>query len=136
MNRNWLIGIGAGVLVAAALILVGAGAYRAGERNATDVEVVGEVVREGESVARTIVIDGDGWHRGPGFFPGFFVFPLIVLGIVLLVSARRRAWNGPRRYYTDDELADWHRRAHGEAPTPPAPTPPAPTPPAPTPNDD
>jgi hypothetical protein len=119
MNRKWLAGIGAGVLVTAALILVGAGAYRAGERNSGDVPVVGEVVREGGSTARTIVVDGGGWHRGPGFFPGFFVFPLIVIGIVLLVTSRRRAWHGPRRYYDDAELAEWHRRAHGEAPPPP-----------------
>lgn len=116
MNRKWLAGIGAGVLVTAALILVGAGAYRAGERNSDDVQVVGEVVREGGSAARTIVIDGDGWHRWNGFFPGFFVFPLIVIGIVLLVASRRRAWCGPRGYYGDAELADWHRRAHGENP--------------------
>ena len=43
MNRNWLLGIGAGVLVATALLVVGAGAYRAGERNANDVEVLREV---------------------------------------------------------------------------------------------
>jgi hypothetical protein len=122
MNRKWLVGIGAGLLVAAALILVGVGAYRAGGRNATDVEVVGEVVGGGETAVRTIVIDGGGWHRGPGFFPGFFVFPLIVFGIVLLVASRRRAWWGPRRYYDDPngELAEWHRRAHGDASTPPA----------------
>ena len=124
MNRKWLVGIGAGVLVAAALILVGAGAYRAGERNATDVEVVGEVVRDGESTVRAIVVDGDGWHRGPGFFPGFLVFPLIVLGIVLLVASRRRTWCGPRHYAAEAELADWHRRAHGEVPPTPPSTPP------------
>jgi hypothetical protein len=121
MNRKWLAGIGAGVLVATALIIVGVGAYRAGERNATDVEVAREVIRDGESATRAIIVDGGGWYRGPGFFPGFFIFPLIVIGIVLLVASRRGAWYGPRRY-TDDELADWHRRAHGEVPPPPPPT--------------
>ncbi len=120
MNRKWLAGIGAGVLVTAALILVGAGAYRAGERSSDDVQVVGEVVRESGSATRTIVVDGGGWHHGPGFFPGFFVFPLIVIGIVLLVASRRRAWYGPPRWqYGEAELAEWHRRAHGEAPPPP-----------------
>jgi hypothetical protein len=117
MNRKWLAGIAAGLLVTAALVAVGVGAYRAGERNAEDGEVVGELVRSGESTARTVIID-DGWHRGPGFFPGFVVFPLIVIGIVLLVASRRngRGWSG--RGYTEVELAEWHRKAHGEAPPP------------------
>ena len=124
MSRKWMIGIAVGVLSAAALILVGAGAYRAGERNAEDDrEVVGELVTEGEATGRTIIVDGDGWDRD-GFFPGFFVFPLIVIGIVLLVASRRRRWYGPGRYNgcgPDGELDEWHRRAHAETPpTPPA----------------
>ena len=118
MNRKLLIGIGVGVLMAAALLAVAVGAYRAGERNARDIEVAGEVISgDGGSVTRAIVVDD--WHRGAGFFPGFLVFPLIVVGIVLLVSSRRRAWYGPPRYY-GAELDDWHRRAHGDT-SPPAP---------------
>jgi hypothetical protein len=109
MNRKWMVGIAAGLLVAAALVIVGAGAYRAGERNATDLEVVGE----GESAGRTIVVDGDGWYRDDGFFPGFLVFPLVVTGIVLLIASRRRRWCGPGRY-SEGELEEWHRRAHGD----------------------
>lgn len=122
MNRKWLFGIGAGVLVAAALILVGAGAYRAGERRANDVEVL----RDGGETVRTVIVDD--WHRGGGFFPGFFLFPLIIIGIVLLVASRRRAWCGPRPYgYGPHEsLDDWHRRAHGDVPPPAPPSPPTP----------
>jgi hypothetical protein len=129
MNKKWLTGIAAGILVTAALIAVGVGAYNAGERNATDVQVVGEVVGEDDSAVRTIVVDGHGWgwgRGGPGFFPGFVVFPLIVIGIVLLVGSRRRRWYGPPwRYDADPELDAWHRRAHGESPPDP-PVPPAP----------
>ena len=116
MNRKWLLGIGTGVLVTAALILVGAGAYRAGERNSNDVAVI----REGGETVRTVIVDD--WHRGAGFFPGFFVFPLIIIGIVLLVASRRQAWYGPR-YGPNGSLDEWHRRAHGETPAPPPPAP-------------
>jgi hypothetical protein len=126
MNRKWMFGIAVSVLTAAALILVGVGAYRAGERNADDdIEVVGEVIGEGGSDGRTIIVDRDGWDRD-GFFPGFFVFPLVVIGVVLLVASRRRRWyGGPGRYYGCDQgdgLDEWHRKAHAEtAPAPPAP---------------
>ena len=123
MNRNWLLGIGAGVLVATALLLVGAGAYRAGERNANDIEVL----RESGGTVRTVIVDD--WHRGAGFFPGFLVFPLIIIGIVLLVASRRRAWCEPRPYGypygPHQSLDEWHRGAHGEGSPPPIP----PTPP-------
>ena len=119
MNRKWLAGIAVGVLVTAALITVGIGAYRAGERNAEDIEVVGEVIREGESAGRTIIVDGDGWGRD-GFFPGFFVFPLILIGVVLLVASRRRRWYGPSNHHPDGE-PEWHRRVHAEgSPSPPS----------------
>ena len=121
MNRKWLLGIGTGVLVTAALILVGAGAYRAGERNSNDVAVI----REGGETVRTVIVDD--WHRGSGFFPGFFVFPLIIIGIVLLVASRRQAWYGPRPYHDgygpNGSLDEWHRRAHGETAPPPPPAP-------------
>lgn len=115
MNRKWMAGIAAGLLGSAALIGVGVGAYQAGERNATDVEIVGEVIGEGDSAGRTIVVDDDGWHRDRGFFPGFLVFPLVVGGLVLLFASRRRHWHGPGRY-SETELEEWHRRAHGGDP--------------------
>ena len=126
MNRKWIAGIAAGILVSAALILVGVGAYRAGERSGDDVAVVGRVLTDSDSAGRTIIVDGHGWHGGPGFFfPGFFVFPLIVFGFVLLFASRR-GWGGPGRYrYGDAELAEWHRRAHADT-LPPDTSPPGP----------
>jgi len=120
MSKKWMTAIGASLLVTAALIIVGIGAYRAGERDGTDVEVVGEVIREGELAGRTVVVDADRWDGHWGFFPGFFVFPLVVIGLVLLFAQRRRSWCGPR-HYSDDRLADWHRRAHEESPPTPPP---------------
>ena len=116
MNRKWMAGIAVGILVAAALILVGVGAYRAGERNGDDVAVVGQVLSESDSAGHTIIVDGHGWHGGPGFFfPGFFVFPLIIIGLVLLFASRRGGWGGPGRYRCGEaELAEWHRRAHAD----------------------
>jgi hypothetical protein len=130
MNRKILAGIAAGLLTTAVLVSVGVGAYRAGERSDRSVEVVGEVVTNGEGTTRTVLVpSGDygwnggwngGWH-GPG--PGFVLFPLIVIGLILLFATRRGGWHGPHRYHgdhwrDDDELREWHRREH--EPTTPA----------------
>jgi hypothetical protein len=120
MYRKILAGIGAGVLTVAVLVTVGVGAYRAGERSDRTIEVVGTAVDNGEGTARTVLVpaDGYGWHdgwHGPG--PGLFLFPLIVLGLVLLFASRRGGWRGPR-HYGDDELREWHRRQHDEPATP------------------
>jgi hypothetical protein len=122
MNRKILAGIAAGLLTMAVLISVGVGAYRAGERSDRTVEVVGEVVANGEGTTRTVLVpaDGYGWHgggHGPG--PGFLLFPLIVIGLVLLFASRRGSWRGGpyrcRRDHHDDELREWHRREHEPA---------------------
>jgi hypothetical protein len=125
MNRKILAGIAAGLLTTAVLVSVGVGAYRAGERSDRTVEVVGEVVTDGEGTTRTVIVpSGDyGWNggrHGPG--PGFLLVPLIVIGLILLFASRRGGWHGPSRYHDhhgrDDELREWHRREH--EPTPPA----------------
>jgi hypothetical protein len=123
MNKKILAGIAAGLLAVAALLTVGIVAYNAGERSDRQVEVVGEVVANGESATRTVLVTADGWHggwRGPGF--GFLIFPLIVLGLVLFFASRRGGWRGPRYYdgYSDDELRAWHRRQHGDEVSGPA----------------
>ncbi len=84
-NRRVLTGVLAGVLAAGLLISVAFGAYRAGERR----EVVTRVAGDGEVVR---VIDGGGhWGYGPG--PGFFLFPLLGVGL------RPRPGRGPRRHH-------------------------------------
>jgi hypothetical protein len=111
MNNKVLAGIAAGLLSIAALVTVGVVAYNAGERSDRTVQVVGEVVSNGEGATRTVVVPGGyghgGWH-GPGF--GFLIFPLIGIGLILFVASRRGGWRGPGGY--GDDLDAWHRRQH------------------------
>ena len=129
MNRKVWTVVLAGVLAASVLLSVGLGAYRAGQRD----EVVTRVAGDGDVVR---VIDDGRWGHGPG--PGFFLFPLLGIGlVVLLVSRGRRAggygggWCGPgpgagwtpETRTPEARMEDWHRRAHEEpSPTPPAPS--------------
>ena len=119
MNRRMLTGIGVSLLVAASLVAVGAVAYRAGERD-DDVRVARELVVGDEGTRTVIVSDGwrDGWHGGPGFL----FFPLLVIGLIILFSARRGRWGGPWQV-RDDAWREWHRREHaaGAATSPSAP---------------
>lgn len=126
MNRTWLARIGVALLVTAALVAVAGIAYRIGDKDGLD--GVGREIVVGDDGTRTVAVDGfrDGWHGGPGF--GFLLFPLVVVGLILLFRSRRPHWGtGPRR---EEELRDWHRRQHvADVPVPAGSvTPPAPTP--------
>lgn len=125
MNRRVWTGVIAGVLAATVLLTVGIGSYRAGQ----DDEVVTRTVENGEVVR---VVD-----HGRDFFPGFFVFPLLlILLVVLIARGGRRHWyghghgggwgygpgpgwrggGGPGPYGPEDgpeaRWRDWHRRQH------------------------
>ena len=111
MNNKVLAGIAAGLLSVAAPVTVGVIAYNAGERSDRTVQVVGDVATTGDSTTRTVVLADGYWHggwHGPGF--GFLIFPLIVIGLVLLFASRRGGWRGPR--WSDDDLQSWHLRQH------------------------
>jgi hypothetical protein len=123
MNRKWITRIGISLLVAAGLVAVGGLAFRAGQRH-DGVEVARDLV-VGDDSARTVIVEDGwrGWHGGgPGFGFGFLFFPLVIVGLVLLFSRRGRWSGGPWRS-RDEELREWHRRAHADdtsaAPTPP-----------------
>ncbi|MGZ4114987.1 MAG: hypothetical protein ACXVQT_07920 [Actinomycetota bacterium] len=85
-----------------------------------------------------VVGPGYGWHGG-GFFPfGFLFFPLVVIGVVLLVRfaiGGPRAWvhgwdhgHGPHGPWSDEGRArfeerfgEWHRHQHEQGSTSPDP---------------
>ena len=64
---------------------------------------------QGDPTGNVVVIDGDRWRGGPGFFP---FFPLVVVGGVLIAfaafSGRGRHWHGGDRR----DFEDWHRETH------------------------
>ena len=109
MDRKWLIGIGVGLVAAASLLAVGAGAYELGQRDDDRV-----LVTSSESIDGRIIVDNDGWRHGPGGL----VFPLLIAGVIFLIVSRRRhrGWWGPGPGWDRD--AEWHSRRgwHGDGP--------------------
>jgi hypothetical protein len=116
MSRRILVVILIVVAIAAVGTAAGFGAYHAGYDNgAAD-----------SGHGTPVVIDGGHWHGYPGFgfFPGSFLFPLIVVIVILLIVSRRRAWHwgqwGPRGSAPDGcapygpraIFDEWHRQAH------------------------
>jgi hypothetical protein len=111
MRRAW-IGVVAGLLAATLLVGVALTAYHVGRNH----EVTTEVVSNGEVVH----VVGGHWGYGPG--PGFFLFPVLLLTVVLVVLVvRGRHPGGPWGYRgygpwspggPSPALDDWHRRAH------------------------
>jgi hypothetical protein len=107
MNRP-LLGIGIGLvavgLVAGALVFAFRDDWRDDDR-AVEYTVTNA---QGEPTGNVVVVDGDRWRGGPGFFP---FFPLIVVGGVLIVigavSRRGGPWQGGRR-----DFETWHRETH------------------------
>jgi hypothetical protein len=129
-----------GVVIVAVLVViltgvgVGVGAYRAGERNGVvqGIEQVQVAQENGQSVQVVHVVD-DG-HRV--FFPGFFLFPLLLFGGFFLIGGIFRGagrWGGPRgrgagpwneegRQRFEARAREWHQREHGASPPAEAPT--------------
>jgi hypothetical protein len=112
MSRRLWTGLLVGVVGATALVAVGVGAFHAGQRHTVTTTVAPVVGASGEAVR----VVGYG-HWGPWGGPPFgFLFPLLIIGlIVLLVAGRRHAYlaGGPcGPGGRDAALADWHQRAH------------------------
>jgi hypothetical protein len=139
MNKRVLAGIAAGLLTAAVLATVAIGAYQAGQRNDRTITVVGQTTSAGQTIVVPADSVRDGWG-GPPF--GLILFPLLVVGVILLVTSRRRHYGGYRRgwggpawvYDCDTDPREWHRgRYAGDAACrlrdePPAAAEPPPTP--------
>lgn len=117
MSRRVWIGILGGVLAAGLVVSVALGAYRAGQRHDLVVRTVGE---SGGEVVR--VVDGPRWGYGPG--PGLFLFPLLGIGLIVLLVRGGRQWGGGWSPCGPgggpvQGLDDWHQRAHEAADRPP-----------------
>jgi hypothetical protein len=129
MRRGW--GVVAAALGAVVLVGVAVGAYHAG----VDAGVMG-----GADAGHVVEVVGPGygyWHGG--FFPfGLLFFPLVVIGIVLLVrfAVAPRGWghgwnhhgdhpHGPwsdeGRARFEERFGEWHRRQHDQGSTSPDP---------------
>jgi hypothetical protein len=130
-----------GVVIAAVIVTIlagigiGVGAYRAGEDAGITqgIEQVQTAQETGQEV-QVVHVVGDGPR---GFFPGFFLFPLFLIGGFFLIGAIVRGgrrghgpwgpgpgpWNDEGRRRFEERAREWHRHEHGE-PAPPG-TPPA-----------
>jgi hypothetical protein len=114
---------------------VGVAAYNAGERNgaADTVAQIQTAQTNGQPVQVIHVVD----EGHPYFFPGFFLFPLVLFGTFFLIGGIMRGagrfgghgshgwkgpgpWNEEGRQRFEERAREWHKREHGE--TPPAPT--------------
>jgi len=88
--------VGAAILAVLAVIGIGVAAFNAG----LDEGISRELARSGDTEVVRVVGHGWGYGYGRGFgFPfGLILFPLFVIGIVLLVRGAfwRGRWGGPR----------------------------------------
>lgn len=115
MRRTMVIGL---VLLAIlAAVGIGVGAYNAG---------VSEGLQQGSDGAQVVRVVGPGYGAGFGFPFGLILFPLFVLGIVLLLRGAfwRGRWGGrgygpwgpgrpgPWGPGGPQRFEDWHRRQH------------------------
>jgi hypothetical protein len=121
MRRGIVIGTTLLGIAVAALIAIGA--YQAGVHH-----TVVQTVQDGSQVVHVV---GPGYYHGWGwgFFPGFFFFPLIFIGFLLLVRGLfwgGRRWGGPGGYGPGSGsghgweekgrmFEDWHKRQHEQA---------------------
>ena len=88
--------VGAAILAILAVVGIGVAAFNAG----VDEGISRELARRGDTEVVRVVGHGYGWGYGRGFgFPfGLILFPLFVVGVILLVRGAfgRGRWGGPR----------------------------------------
>jgi hypothetical protein len=124
------------VVTILAVVGIGVGAYNAGEPDgiAQGIQQVQVAQETGQDVQVVHVVD-DGRHGF--FFPGFFLFPLVLFGLFFLIGGIFRGagrwggpghgpgpWNDEGRRRFEERAREWHRHEHGQpeqAGPPPAP---------------
>ena len=133
--------VGAAILAVLAVVGIGFAAYNAG----FDEGISRELARTGDPDVVRVVGHPYGWGYGRGFgFPfGLILFPLFVIGLVLLVRGAfaRGRWGGPPRWWGPGGYGpggpggygpsgpwggqaafdEYHRRLHEQPRTPTAP---------------
>jgi hypothetical protein len=111
-----------------AVVIVGIGiyaAYQSGFESGTLTASAAQTAADGN---RTIVVADRGWGHGGwgfGFFPFFWLFPLLFFFLIFSAFRRRGPWGGggwgPRHEYFEGRFREMHDRAHqqeGGGPTP------------------
>lgn len=121
MGNKTVLWIVIGLLAIATMVGIGYYAYNAGVAHA-----IAESSRAAAGGAAPVAV-WPRWGFGFGFFPFFPIFFFILLWVVLLRGLlwRGRRWGGGCGYGygsgVPPQFEEWHRRAHGQAGTPPAP---------------
>lgn len=126
------------VLVVLTGIGVGAAAYNAGERQgAADATAQIQTAQANGQEIQVIHVVDEGRHGL--WFPGFFLFPVLLFGTVFVIGGIARGagrwgghgphgghgpgpWNEEGRKRFEERARGWHRQEHGEAPTEPTAT--------------
>ena len=131
MRRTMM--IGAVILAVVAVVGIGVAAFNAGVHEG----ISRQLARGGDDQVVRVVGHGWGYGRGFGFPFGLILFPLFVVGLVLLVRGAfwRGRWGGPGWGYGPGGpggygppgpwgqggpamFDEWHRRLHEQSPTP------------------
>jgi hypothetical protein len=134
MRRTMAVGLA--ILAVLAVVGIGFAAYNAG----VDEGISRELAERGDTDEVVRVVGhgyGYGWGRGFGFPFGLILFPLFVIGIVLLVRGAfgRGRWGGPGWWGPGGyrpggygppgpwggpaAFDEWHRRQHEQPPAAP-----------------
>ena len=109
------------------VVLVGVGIYVAYESGFENGAISAAVHEDGTS---TVVVANRGWgHRGYGFFPFFWIFPLLFFFLIFSAIRRRGPWGGggwgppgdwgSRHEYIEGRFREMHDRAHQAPEAPP-----------------
>jgi hypothetical protein len=114
-----------------AIVLVGGGiyvAYTTGfDNGAVAAAAPGDNGIVGDGTGTVVVDRHYGWHGGFGFFPFFFLFPLLFF-FLIFGAFRARRWGGgpgsgwgggpggwvPPKEMMEQRLTEWHKNAHNE----------------------
>ena len=109
------------------MVLVGAAIYVA-YQNGYESGAITAAATGAEDGTSTVVVDRGWGHRGYGFgfFPFFWIFPLLFFFLIFSAFRRRGPWGGPgggdwgsRHEYIEGRFREMHDQAHkdeGQAP--------------------